>query len=208
MENTREGEHIKALLLGMGLVVGALLVLSSWHHGYHAFGFPGYGYGWRGPGMFGLFWAFAAALLVVGMIGVLVAVFIGLLPVIAMVGAGYLLFRAFSGHGPRWRAMNFRGHGPGRMAAPVEQGIFCPSCNHSVSRQWATCPHCGYRKYLAPDLIQRRCATCGTELQKDWNACPYCSTRIDAPLTAPAPGPAQFPQQPATPVYQETGRNF
>ena len=158
--------------------------------------------------MFGLFWVLAAGLLVAGLIGVLVAVFIGLLPVIAMVGGGYLLFRAFSGQGPRFRAMNFRGHGPGRMAAPIEQGIFCPSCNSPVSRQWATCPHCGYRKYLAPDLIQRRCGTCGTEVQKDWNACPYCSTRIDAPLTAPAPGPAQFQPQPATPAYEPASRNF
>ncbi len=162
--------------------------------------------GWRGHGMFGLFGFLMAALLVAGIIGVLAVTVLSLLPIVAVVGAGFLLFRAFSGgQGPRLRAMDFRSHGPGRMAAPVEQGIFCPSCNQPVSRQWATCPHCGYRKYLAPDLIQRRCSTCGTELQKDWNACPYCSTRIDAPLTAPAPGPAQFQHQTTAPVYAEAG---
>ncbi len=158
--------------------------------------------------LFPLVGALAAAVLIASIVGMLAVAFFSLLPVIAVVGGGFLLFRAFSGHAPRQRAMNFRSHGPGRMAAPVEHGIFCPSCNHPVSRQWATCPHCGYRKYLAPDLIQRRCGTCGTELLKDWNACPYCSTRIDAPLTAPAPGPAQIQQQPVTPVYEEAGRNF
>jgi len=102
-------------------------------------------------------------------------------------------------------AINLGMRGPGGVADAAEQGIFCPSCNTAVSRNWATCPHCGYRKFLAPDLIRRRCTTCGTELQKDWNACPYCSTRIDAPLTAPAPGPAQFQHQTTAPVYAEAG---
>lgn len=155
-----------------------------------------------------MFWfplvgALAAAVLLASIVGVLVFAVFSLLPVVVMVGGGFLLFRAFAGHGPRGRTLNFRPHGPGRMAAPVEQGIFCPSCSQPVSRQWATCPHCGYRKYVAPDLIQRRCATCGTELQKDWNACPYCSTRIDAPLTAPAPGPGQFHQPSSVPVYAD-----
>ncbi|HEV7216260.1 MAG TPA: zinc ribbon domain-containing protein [Chloroflexota bacterium] len=157
---------------------------------------------------FPLLGALAAALLIASIVGVLAVAFFSLLPVVVMVGGGYLLFRAVSGgghsHGLRTRSMSFRAHGPGRIAAPVEQGIFCPSCNQPVSRQWATCPHCGYRKYLAPDLIQRRCATCSTELQKDWNACPYCSTRIDAPLTAAAPGPGQFQHQTTVPVYAET----
>jgi RNA polymerase subunit RPABC4/transcription elongation factor Spt4 len=87
--------------------------------------------------------------------------------------------------------LNLGMRGPGGVADTAEQGIFCPSCNTAVSRNWATCPHCGYRKYTAPDLIRRRCTTCGTELQKDWNACPYCSTTITEPVTASAPGPAQ-----------------
>ena len=157
--------------------------------------------------LFSLLGALAAALLVASIVGVLAVAFFSLLPIVVMVGGGFLLFRAVSGghsHGLRTHSMRFGAHGPGRVAAPVEQGIFCPSCNQPVSRQWATCPHCGYRKYLAPDLIQRRCATCSTELQKDWNACPYCSTRIDAPLTAAAPGPGQFQHQTTVPVYAET----
>ena len=161
--------------------------------------------------LFPLLGALAAALLIASIVGVLAVAFFSLLPVVVMVGGGFLLFRAVSGgghsHGLRPHSMRFGAHGPGRMAAPVEQGIFCPSCNQPVSRQWATCPHCGYRKYLAPDLIQRRCATCSTELQKDWNACPYCSTRIDAPLTAAAPGPGQFQHQTTVPVYAETASN-
>lgn len=141
--------------------------------------------------MYALFALMAIPFILAGVIALAVFAVIGLAPIAVMIGGGFVLFKMLNGSGPHVPAMRFRGYGPGRMAAPVEQGIFCPSCNEPVSRQWATCPHCGYRKYLAPDLIQRRCGTCGTELQKDWNACPYCSTRVDAPLLAAAPGPSQ-----------------
>jgi len=142
--------------------------------------------------------------IVFGLIGALLAVaFGGLIPLLVVFGGGYLIYRWLSGsNAPRVPSLNFRSQGPGGVPAPVEQGIFCPSCEQPVSRNWATCPNCGYRKYVAPDLIQRRCATCGTDLQKDWNACPYCSSRIDTPLLMPAPGPAQA--RPAPPAETAT----
>lgn len=183
-----------AVLLGIGLVA-ALLYLAGGHGGWHAGQF---GEGWRGSGMhhYGNGW-YIAPWVVVGLIGALLVATIGLFPLLVMAGGGYLVYRMASGRGPRVPAMAFRPTGPGAAPAPVEDGIFCPSCERPVSRHWATCPHCGYRKYVAPDLIQRRCATCGTELQKEWSACPYCSTRIDAPAVVPAPGPAQPKSAPA-----------
>jgi DNA-directed RNA polymerase subunit RPC12/RpoP len=151
-------------------------------------------HGYYGPGM--------APWLVFGTIGALLAAAFGLLPLALMVAGGYFLYRWFSGKGAPMPAFATHPQGPGGSAPPAEQGIFCPACNGPVHRNWATCPHCGYRKYVAPDLIQRRCANCGTQLQKDWNACPYCSTRIDEPVTMPSPPAAT--SHPASPPETDT----
>jgi len=136
-------------------------------------------------------------LLIIAGFGLLLLLMTHLWPLLIIGAGGYLTYRVLSSNKGGLRSMNLGLRGPGGVADAAEQGIFCPSCNTAVSRNWATCPHCGYRKYSAPDLIRRRCTTCGTELQKDWNACPYCSTTINEPITAAAPGPAQ-PQGPTS----------
>lgn len=182
MEHTEERNSHMGLLLGIG-IVAAFLLLMSGHLGH-------VGAGWRGPIMTSWHGAPAAPWLAFGLAGALLLALVGLFPLALVIGGGYLLYRVLSGGSVHMPAFSLGRTGAGGAPSPVEPGIFCPSCERPVSRNWATCPHCGYRKYVAPDLIQRRCATCGTELQKDWNACPYCSTRIDTPLLVPAPGPA------------------
>ncbi len=183
--NTVERDRVMGLLIGMG-IVAIVLMMASGHHA-HA---PWAG---RGP-MMGPHWHAGGPppFIIAAIVGGLVLLATGFAPLL-LVGAGaFALFRRFGGHKGGYLPLGGRHHfGPGRTPPPAEEGIFCPSCEQQVSRDWATCPHCGYRKYLAPDLINRRCSTCGTQLQKDWHACPYCSTRVDEPITVHPPSAAQ-----------------
>ncbi len=185
-----------AILAGIGIV--ALILLLTSGHGWHAHAGPGI-FGPRGYRPYGFGMPLWPVFL---LIGAIVATAMGLLPLLLVGLGGFALYRWLSGGKAQIPSFaSFGRQGAGGTPASAEPGYFCPSCSQPVSRDWATCPACGYRKYVAPDLIQRRCSTCGTELQKDWNACPYCSTRIDEPVTAPAPGPAQ-PQPKSPPSGQ------
>lgn len=177
----KKGSKNVFFLLGMALVAGLFYVAHNRGGDWHSMT------RWHdGPPPW----------LIIGGFAVLLLTMMHLLPLLIIGAGGYAVYRVLSnGHfgAGSWsrRPMSFGMRGPGGVADIAEQGIYCPSCNAPVARNWATCPSCGYRKYVAPDLIHRRCVTCGTELQKEWKACPYCSTTITEPITAPAPGPAE-----------------
>ncbi|MGI8914322.1 MAG: zinc ribbon domain-containing protein [Chloroflexota bacterium] len=176
----------------MGLIFGIVIVAGFLYFANNR------NMDWRGGLMNNNHWHEGPPpLLIIVGFGILLLLMMHMLPLLIIGAGGYFAYRVLSHNKGSMPVINLGTRGPGRVADAAEAGIFCPSCNTAVSRNWATCPHCGYRKYLAPELIRRRCSTCGTELQKDWNACPYCSTTIQEPITASAPGPAQ-PQGPTS----------
>jgi len=47
--------------------------------------------------------------------------------------------------------------------------LFCPECNNKISKEFSSCPYCGYK-------LMRACSKCKQPIESDWKACPYCGS--------------------------------
>jgi RNA polymerase subunit RPABC4/transcription elongation factor Spt4 len=49
--------------------------------------------------------------------------------------------------------------------------ITCPSCQKSVEKSFAFCPHCGA-------VLQPVCRSCGKPVEAGWKVCPHCGGQL------------------------------
>lgn len=53
----------------------------------------------------------------------------------------------------------------------AKPGQSCPSCQKSVEKDFAYCPHCG-------KTLQQVCRSCGKPLEDAWKVCPHCGAQL------------------------------
>src|SRR6185437_9549924 len=123
----------------MGLIFGIAIVAGLFYLANNR------NMNWRGGLMNNNHWHEGPPpLLIIAGFSLLLLLMTHLWPLLIIGAGGYLTYRVLSSNKGGLRSMNLGLRGPGGVADAAEQGIFCPSCNTAVSRNWATCPHCGY----------------------------------------------------------------